>query len=176
HWAGNDCRTEGCLPEQRAAASIQSIEVALASPAEKQIRSRGQDACLGNVGHLEFPFPFTGLRVERSDRAVALFLFPEIRSRRPIKWNGRSGCSPGIVPAFVILARKFDKYRRGVNPCGNVEKPRPRTVRGGIPASPAGIAGIHQGIIEAGSLALYARGFAPSIESTGPCDLNEWFS
>src|ERR1700694_5194405 len=106
HGSGGDRASDGSLPQQRAIAGVQCEEVSFAAAAEQQVRSGGQDAGVGDVVHLELPFPLTGAGVQRPDRPVALVFLPEILTNLCLaKGNLLSGRSSSVSPAlFVLLA------------------------------------------------------------------------
>ena len=64
-----------------AVASIERVEVSIAAAAEQEIGIRGEDAGVGDIGHLEFPLSLAGLRVDGANGAVA-FIFTTRQNRR----------------------------------------------------------------------------------------------
>src|SRR5690348_176873 len=66
----------GGFPEHRAVACIEGVEVAFAATGEQQVGGSGQDAAIGDVAHLEFPFQVAGMRVDSAHGTVAGFVSP----------------------------------------------------------------------------------------------------
>src|ERR1044071_736816 len=65
HGAVHNLAAEAGLPQHGAAARIERVEVALASPREEQIAGSRQDAAVGDVVLREGPLALQRLRVER---------------------------------------------------------------------------------------------------------------
>ena len=136
------------LPQQRAGARVERLEVAFASAREQQVRGRRQDAAVGDVGHLELPLLAPGAGIERDHRAVAGRFGPRVdrraaearaRRARPTKFCGPP---PTKFAADLVLRRRGRIDARVVFPGGDVEQAGARAVGRRIPVGAALIAGI----------------------------------
>ena len=106
-----DRRSKIRLPQQRAGARIQRLEVAFPSAREQQVRSRRQDAAVGHVGHLELPLLPARRGIDRDHRAVTGRLGPRIdrgpaQARRARHRRQIPRATAAEVRSFLVLRRR----------------------------------------------------------------------
>src|SRR6266571_6206403 len=109
HGPRDDLASEGHLPEQRAAACIQRLEVAFATTNEEQVRGGGQNSAGVDVVHLKGPLLLSSLRIESDHRAMSERLGVGVDGTLPGARgivgarNGAGVCAAGVAQAFLVL-------------------------------------------------------------------------
>ena len=138
-------RPEAALPQQRAGARVERLEIAFAAAGEQQIGRGRQDAAVGEVVHRERPLALAGRRIDRDDGAVARRVGPRVDRTAPdVRRHRRVGHGPRrpIAAAHeraarLILGGLAREHAGDVLPGGNVEEPGPRAVRRRVPVRAA---------------------------------------